>query len=77
MIPLVETGPGDDANCRTVLEPVRGAVQQSGKSVSDAPVGKGSARESKAPIVDVKPGKGANAVDRQPQAPIFDVPPSR
>lgn len=77
LIPLVETGPGDDANCRAVLEPVRGAVQQSGKSVSDAPVGKGSARESKAPIVDVKPGKGANAVDRQPQAPIVDVPPSR
>lgn len=72
LLPLVETGPGEDTNCRAVLEPVKGAVQQSGKSVQEAPTnGEKGGRSSNAPIVNVPPGK---APDRQPAAPIVDVP---
>jgi hypothetical protein len=72
LLPLFETGPGEDANCRTVLQPVSGAVRQSGKSVLDAPTaGEGGARDSRAPIVDVPTAK---ASERQPAAPIVDVP---
>ena len=74
LLPLVETGPGEDTNCRAVLAPVKGAVQQSGKSVQDAPAGgeKGrGARDSSAPIIDVPSGQAA---ERQSAAPIVDVP---
>ena len=48
------------------------AVQQSGKSVQDAPTnGEKGARDSNAPIVNVPAGKAA---ERQPAAPIVDVP---
>jgi AsmA protein len=74
LLPLVETGSGEDANCREVLQPVKGAVQQSGKSVSDAPADEGKrGRDSPAPVVEV-PGKGSPNGDRQPAAPIVDVP---
>jgi uncharacterized protein involved in outer membrane biogenesis len=75
LLPLIETGPGEDTNCRAILEPVKGAVRQSGKSVDDAPkkdetVG----REGQAPIVNVAPGQANAGAGRQPQAPIVDVP---
>jgi uncharacterized protein involved in outer membrane biogenesis len=76
LLPLVETGPGEDANCRAVLQPVKGAVQQSGKSVNDAPAGGGGKRDAPAPIVEA-PAKGSPNGDRQPQAPIVDVPPKK
>lgn len=73
LLPLVETGPGEDTNCRAVLEPVKGAVQQSGKSMKDAPAaGERGERGAGAPIVNVPPGKAA--AERQSQAPIIDVP---
>ncbi|HET9025341.1 MAG TPA: AsmA family protein, partial [Burkholderiaceae bacterium] len=57
LLPLVETGPGEDTNCRAVLEPVKGAVRQSGKSEKEAPAkGEKSGGESGAPIVNVAPG---------------------
>ena len=37
LIPLIETGPGQNADCRAVLAPVSSAVKQSGKKVDDAP----------------------------------------
>jgi AsmA family protein len=79
LIPLIETGPGEDTNCRQVLAPVKGAVEQSGKSVDDAPAAGESTRDREpAPIVNVPPGgKGAPADTRQPQAPIQEVAPAR
>ncbi|MGZ8273021.1 MAG: AsmA family protein [Burkholderiaceae bacterium] len=72
LLPLIETGPGEDTNCRSVLEPVKGAVEQSGKSVQEAPAnGEKRGRNSNAPIVNVPPEKSAN---RQPAAPIVEVP---
>ncbi|HYM48411.1 MAG TPA: hypothetical protein VES91_08005, partial [Burkholderiaceae bacterium] len=65
LIPLIETGPGEDANCRQVLSEVQGAVKQSGKKVDDAPPPQ---RSTSAPIVDV-PTKRAGG-----PAPIVDVP---
>ena len=66
LIPLIETGPGQNADCQAVLAPVSGAVKQSGKKVADAPTAdeKGS---SPAPIVDMKKRSG-------PPAPIVNVP---
>ena len=73
LLPLIETGPGDDANCRAVLQPVKGAVQQSGKSIKDAPAaGENGGRDASAPIVNVPPG--AAPADRQPAAPIVELP---
>lgn len=37
LLPLIETGPGENADCRDVLAPVRGALRQSGRSMKDAP----------------------------------------
>lgn len=72
LIPLIETGPGQDADCQAVLSEVSGAVRQSGKKVSDAPVSPAPAeRETPAPIVDV-PAKRAG-----PPAPIVDAPAKR
>jgi AsmA protein len=77
LLPLVETGPGEDANCRAVLEPVKGAVRQSGKSEKDAPA-KGE-----------KPAKGADessaaarsgstvGLEREKPAPIVEVDPKK
>lgn len=74
LLPLFETGPGEDTNCRAVLEPVKGAVEQSGKSAKDAPpADRKGTRETPAPIVDVPPDK-AGARAAQPPAPIVDVP---
>ena len=69
LIPLIETGPGQNADCQAVLAPVSGAVKQSGKKVADAPTAdeKGS---SPAPIVDMTKRSG-------PPAPIVDVPPKK
>ena len=66
LIPLIETGPGQNADCQAVLAPVSGAVKQSGKKVADAPTAdeKGS---SPAPIVDMTKRSG-------PPAPIVDMP---
>ncbi|HEY6600160.1 MAG TPA: AsmA family protein, partial [Pseudomonadales bacterium] len=69
LIPLIETGPGEDADCREVLAPVRSAIRQSGQSISDAPGPRPKgARSSPATIVDVPP-RSARA------APIIDVAP--
>jgi uncharacterized protein involved in outer membrane biogenesis len=75
LLPLVETGPGEDTNCRAVLEPVKGAVRQSGKSEKEAPAPreKGGG-DSSAPIVNVPPGNSTLGVERQSKAPIVDVP---
>jgi uncharacterized protein involved in outer membrane biogenesis len=75
LLPLVETGPGEDTNCRAVLEPVKGAVRQSGKSEKEAPAA-GAKREGdrSAPIVNVPPGNSTLGVDRQSRAPIVEVP---
>ena len=64
LIPLLETGPGEDANCRQVLAEIPGAIKQSGKSVEDAPL---QQRSTSAPIVDV-PAKRDG-----PPAPIVDA----
>ena len=69
LIPLIETGPGQNADCQAVLAPVSGAVKQSGKKVSDAPTAEESA-SSPAPIVDTRKRSG-------PPAPIVDVPPKK
>ena len=66
LIPLIETGPGQNADCQTALATVSGAVKQSGKKVGDAP----SAEEkvsSPAPIVDMQKKR------TEPPAPIVDV----
>lgn len=77
LLPLVETGPGEDTNCRAVLEPVAGAVKQSGKSVEQAPGGGERERAARAPIVDVPPADGTLGAERRGQAPIVDVPPRK
>jgi uncharacterized protein involved in outer membrane biogenesis len=79
LIPLIETGPGEDTDCRAVLEPVRGAIRQSGKSVKEAPVAgeKVSRPDGQAPIVDAPPGKGSSNAERQPEAPIVDAKPGK
>lgn len=66
LIPLIETGPGQNADCQAVLTSVSGAVKQSGKKVSDAPTAEEST-SSPAPIVDTRKRSG-------PPAPIVDVP---
>lgn len=72
LIPLIETGPGQDADCREVLSNVSGAVKQSGKKVSDAPAGaEPSERDTPAPIVEVPPKR-----DGRP-APIVNVLPKK
>jgi hypothetical protein len=65
LIPLIETGPGQNADCQAVLAPFAGALKQSGKKVADAPTAdeKGS---SPAPIVDRRKRSG-------PPAPIIDT----
>ena len=80
LIPLIETGPGENADCQAALAPVSGAVKQSGKKVTDAPTPEEKA-SSPAPIVDVdkkRTGPPAPIVDMQkkriePPAPIVDV----
>ncbi len=66
LIPLIETGPGQNADCQAVLASVSGAIKQSGKKVGDAPTAEESA-SSPAPIVDTRKRSG-------PPAPIVDVP---
>ena len=66
LIPLIETGPGQNADCQAVLASVSGAVKQSGKKVSDAPTALENA-SSPAPIVDMNKRPGA-------PAPIVNVP---
>ena len=66
LIPLIETGPGQNADCQAVLASVSGAIKQSGKKVGDAPTAEQSAA-SPAPIVDTRKRSG-------PPAPIVDVP---
>ena len=76
LLPLVETGPGEDTDCRAVLEPVRSAVQQSGKSVKDAPAagekekGRG---EASAPIVNIPAGNATTGEERESRAPAVDA----
>ena len=66
LLPLFESGPGQDADCKAVLAPVSGAVKQSGKQVADAP---STERETPAPIVDTR--------KRSDPAPIVDLPTKR
>lgn len=68
LLPLIETGPGEDADCKEVLAPVRGALRQSGQTMEDAPRkrDKGEGR-TPAPIIDVPP------VAAQRPAPIVDT----
>ncbi|MEO8186220.1 MAG: AsmA family protein [Burkholderiaceae bacterium] len=67
LIPLIETGPGQNADCQAVLATVSGAVKQSGKKVGDAPTAEEKA-SSPAPIVDMQKKRTG------PPAPIVDVP---
>jgi len=67
LIPLIETGPGQNADCQAALASVSGAVKQSGKKISDAPV---EERTTPAPIVDTQKRAG-------PPAPIVDTPPKK
>lgn len=54
LLPLIETGPGQNADCKAVLSEVSGAVRQSGKKISDAPADSApQQRETPAPIVNV------------------------
>ena len=66
LIPLIETGPGQNADCQTVLASVSSAVKQSGKKVTDAPTAQEKS-SSPAPIVDLQKRSG-------PPAPIINVP---
>ena len=68
LLPLIEAGPGEDADCREVLAPVRGALRQSGQTIADVPRArvKGE-RRSPAPIIDVPP------MATQRPAPIIDT----
>lgn len=65
LIPLIETGPGQNADCQAALATVSGAVKQSGKKVTDAPPP--DERKSPAPIVDMNKRN-------EPPAPIVDMP---
>ena len=65
MLPLIETGPGQNTDCQAVLATVSGAVKQSGKKVGDAPTAEEKA-SSPAPIVDLQKRTG-------PPAPIVDA----
>ena len=71
LLPLVETGPGQSADCQGLLANVTGAVKQSGKKPSDAPEPEVTKREQPAPIVEVPTKRDG------PQAPIVDVPPKK
>lgn len=64
LIPLIETGPGQNADCQAVLAPVSGAVKQSGKKITDAPTADEKV-SAPAPIVDMtkRPGPPAPIVD--------------
>jgi uncharacterized protein involved in outer membrane biogenesis len=66
LIPLIETGPGQNADCQAVLAPVSGAIKQSGKKITDAP-GADEKGSSPAPIIDMKKRSGS-------PAPIVDIP---
>ena len=66
LIPLIETGPGHNADCQAVLAPISGAVKQSGKKVADAPAADEKS-SAPAPIVDMNKRAG-------PPAPIVEVP---
>ncbi|MEP6608550.1 MAG: AsmA family protein [Burkholderiaceae bacterium] len=66
LIPLIETGPGQNADCQAVLAPVSGAVKQSGRKMTDAPAASDE-RTAPAPITDLRKRPGA-------PAPIVDVP---
>ena len=66
LIPLIETGPGQNADCQTVLASVSSAVKQSGKKVTDAPTAQEKS-SSPAPIVDLQKRSG-------PPAPVINVP---
>ncbi len=66
LIPLIETAPGQNADCQSALAAVSGAVKQSGKKVSDSPAAE-EAASTPAPIVDMRKRSG-------PPAPIVDVP---
>jgi len=71
LLPLIETGPGDDVDCRAVLAPVRGAIRQAGPWSADASprIRKRRDHGTSAPIVDVP------AKSRQPAAPIIETAP--
>ncbi|MBC8119021.1 MAG: AsmA family protein [Burkholderiaceae bacterium] len=79
LIPLIETGPGQNADCQAALQSVSGAVRQSGKKVSDAATASGES-STPAPIVDTRKRTGPPApiIDTQkragPPAPIVDLP---
>ena len=71
LLPLIETGPGEDADCREQLAPVRGALRQAGSSNADSsprPKRQRNQRAS-APIVDVPVNSGQRA------APIVEIAP--
>ncbi|HVG04311.1 MAG TPA: AsmA family protein, partial [Burkholderiaceae bacterium] len=67
LIPLIETGPGQNADCQSALASVSGAVKQSGKKASDAPTVP-EERSAPAPIIDMQKKRS------EPPAPIVDVP---
>ena len=73
LLPLIETGPGEDANCREVLAPVRGAIRQAGSSNADSSPRPKRQRDhaASAPVVDVPVNSDQRA------APIVDIDPPR
>ena len=77
LIPMIETGPGEDVHCRRVLQSVGGAVRQSGKKISDAPPDASAdvTRDKPAPIVDAR--KKDLIEGREQPAPIVDVAPKK
>jgi uncharacterized protein involved in outer membrane biogenesis len=77
LIPMIETGPGEDVHCRRLLESVGGAVRQSGRPITDAPPDPSAAttRDKPAPIVDAR--KKDLTEGREQPAPIVDVPPQK
>ncbi len=66
LIPLIETGPGQNADCQSALASVSGAVKLSGKKVGDAAAVQ-EERVNPAPIVDMQKKR------TEPPAPIVDV----
>ena len=67
LIPMIETGPGQNADCQAALASVSGALKLSGKKAGDAPAIQ-EERATPAPIVDMQKKR------TEPPAPIIDVP---
>jgi uncharacterized protein involved in outer membrane biogenesis len=76
LLPLIETGPGEDANCREVLAPVRGAIRQAGSSNAESSPRPKRQRNhaASAPKVDVPANSGQRAAPMVDNAPPRQAP---